>query len=163
MYDVWADGENQSRVFFIFRGEMILQGTPGIALLLGQTGNESCEVAATFPAQKGSYTRGKFRTLNPRVLEAGRHLCRSSMTLLAQRRVIQSQKIQSRVSTTQNSHQPLSACSLTSIEELVLHTVALHLLLAAWLLPAHLQGCGAQGREHQAGRGVRDAQRLPGV
>lgn len=143
---------------------MILQETPGIALLLGETGNESCEVAATIKKKKRGYTRSRFRTLNPRMAVAGKDLWRSLGPIpLAQRRVIQSQKTQSRLSTIRNSHQAPSACSLTSVEELVLHAVALHLLLAARLLPAHLQGRGAQGREHQAGGGVRDAQWLPGV
>lgn len=38
----------------IFGGEMILQATPGIVLPLGETGSESCGVAATFPAQKAT-------------------------------------------------------------------------------------------------------------
>lgn len=56
-----------------------------------------------------------------------------------------------------------AACPLTSVEQLVLHAVALHLLLAVRLLPAHLQGGGPQGGEDQTGRGVGDAQRQPGI
>lgn len=90
---------------------MILQATPGIALLLGETGNESYGVAATFPAQKEGYTKSRFRTLNPRMLEAGRHFWTSSDPIPpAQSRVIQSQKTQSRLSTTRNPHQLPSAC-----------------------------------------------------
>lgn len=128
---------------------MILQATPGIALPLAETGSESCGVAATFPAHKKQISDWKAP------LEI------TCPIPLAQSRLIQSQKSQSRLPSTQTPPSP--DCSLTSAEELVLHAVALHLLLAARLLPAHLQGRGAQGREHQAGGGVRDAQGLPGV
>lgn len=52
---------------------------------------------------------------------------------------------------------------LTAIQQLVLHAVALQCPLTLWLLPAHFQRCGSQGREHQAGGCVGHTRSQAGV